>query len=36
MQKTTYSKGNNEEGVKDEWDLDENPWEREEEIGLRK
>ena len=32
-------KGTNEEGVsspKDEWDLDENPWEREEEIGLRK
>ena len=32
-------KGTDEEGVsspKDEWDLEENPWEREEKIGLRK
>lgn len=39
MPKTTYSKGTNEEGVsspKDEWDLEENPWDREEKIGLRK
>lgn len=28
-------KGTNEEGVS-EWDLEENPWEREEKIGLRK
>ena len=32
-------KGTDEEGVsspKDEWDLEENPWEIEEKIGLRK
>lgn len=32
-------KGTTEEGVsspKDEWDLDENPWDGEERIGLRK
>ena len=39
MAKKTYSKGSNEEGVsspKDELDLDENPWEGEEKIGLQK
>ena len=37
MLKIIYTKGSSEEGVsspKDEWDLDENPWEGEERIGL--